>query len=163
MTEASVVICAYTLDRCDDLNAAVAATRRQIPLAREIILVVNNSEALLEHGRQEIEGVVVTPNANLRGLCGGRMARAGLAMAQVAALLHDDAIPNERCLDELPMPYAHPACLASAASRLSGAILGLGDFYGENRPPSRPNPARGSLAFREEFGHTSAAQGWESF
>lgn len=47
MTEASVVICADTLDRWDDLNAAIASVRRQTCPAREIILVVDNDEALL--------------------------------------------------------------------------------------------------------------------
>ena len=67
MTEASVVICAYTLDRWDDLNAAIASVRNQTRPAREIILVVDNNEALLERARREIEGVVITPDTNVRG------------------------------------------------------------------------------------------------
>jgi hypothetical protein len=72
------VICAYTLDRWDDLNAAIAAVRRQTRPAREIILVADSNEALLERARREIEGVVVTPTARLShdgsriGDCAGR-------------------------------------------------------------------------------------------
>jgi hypothetical protein len=36
MTEASVVICAYTLDRWDDLKAAIVSVRNQTRPAREI-------------------------------------------------------------------------------------------------------------------------------
>ncbi|MER9801139.1 hypothetical protein NKJ36_29225 [Mesorhizobium sp. M0142] len=58
MTEASVVISAHTLDRW--LNVATASVRRQARPAREIIVVIDNNEALLERARREINGVVVT-------------------------------------------------------------------------------------------------------
>jgi glycosyltransferase involved in cell wall biosynthesis len=85
MIAASVVICAYTLDRWNDSNAAIASVRNQTRPAREIILVVDDNEALLERARREIEGVVATPNTNVRGLCGGRVTGAGLATAPVSA------------------------------------------------------------------------------
>jgi len=109
--EASVVICAYTLDRWDDLSAAIASVRNQTRPAREIILVVDNNEALLERARREIEGVVVTPNTKVRGLCGGRVTGAGLATAPVVVFLDDDAMADERWLEELLVPYADPRVL----------------------------------------------------
>jgi glycosyltransferase involved in cell wall biosynthesis len=111
MIDASVVICAYTLDRWDDLNAAIASVRNQTRPAREIILVVDNNEALLERARRKIEGVVVTPNTNVRGLCGGRMTGTGLASAPIVAFLDDDAMADERWLEELLVPYADPRVL----------------------------------------------------
>ncbi|AZO63587.1 glycosyltransferase family 2 protein [Mesorhizobium sp. M6A.T.Cr.TU.016.01.1.1] len=169
MTEASVVICADTLDRWDDLNAAIASVRRQTCPAREIILVVDNDEALLERARRGIEGVVVTPNTNVRGLCGGRTTGAGLASAPVMAFLDDDAIADERRLDELLMPYADPRVLG-----VGGRLEPLWRkprpswfLYAENRLPGKPNPARGSLAFQKprpshrlskSLGQTLAAQ-----
>jgi cellulose synthase/poly-beta-1,6-N-acetylglucosamine synthase-like glycosyltransferase len=111
MIDASVVICAYTLDRWDDLSAAIASVRSQTRAACEIILVVDNNEALLERARREIEGVVVTPNTNMRGLCGGRVTGAGLATAPVVAFLDDDAMADERWLEELLVPYADPRVL----------------------------------------------------
>ncbi|MER8423348.1 glycosyltransferase family A protein [Mesorhizobium sp. M1403] len=120
MTEASVVICAQTLDRW--LNVATASVRRQTRPAREIILVDNN-EALLGRTQREINGVVVTP------LCGCRTTGAGSSTAPVLAFLDDDAIADERWLDELLMPTPTHACLASApASSLYGANLGPGGF-----------------------------------
>jgi glycosyltransferase involved in cell wall biosynthesis len=111
MIDASVVICAYTLDRWDDLNAAIASVRNQTRPAREIILVVDNNEALLARAGREIEGVIVTANTNVRGLCGGRMTGAGLATAPVVAFLDDDAMAYERWLEELLVPYADPHVL----------------------------------------------------
>ncbi|MER9066739.1 glycosyltransferase [Mesorhizobium sp. M0902] len=164
MTEASVVICANTLDRWDDLNAATASVRRQTCPAREIVLVVDNDEALLERARREIEGVVVTPNTNVRGLCGGRTTGAGVAPAPVVAFLDDDAIADERWLDELLMPYADPRVLG-----VGGRLEPLWRkprpswfLYAESRLPGKPNPARGSLALShrlsKSLGQTLAAQ-----
>ncbi len=75
------------------------------------VLVVDNNEALFERARREIEGVVVTPNTNMRGLCGGRVTGAGFATAPVVAFLDDDAMADERWLEELLVPYADPRVL----------------------------------------------------
>ena len=48
MIEASVVICAHTLDRWDELNSAVESVRSQTLAAREIFVVVDNNESLRE-------------------------------------------------------------------------------------------------------------------
>jgi len=51
------IICAYTLDLWDDLNAAVALVRHQSP--HEIIVVIDGNTALFERARREIAGVRV--------------------------------------------------------------------------------------------------------
>jgi glucosyl-dolichyl phosphate glucuronosyltransferase len=111
MIDASVVICAYTLDRWDDLNAAVASVRRQARPAREIFVVVDNNETLLERARREIDGATVIPNTNARGLCGGRMTGAELATAPVIAFLDDDAIADKHWLQELLSAYENDRVL----------------------------------------------------
>jgi GT2 family glycosyltransferase len=111
MIDASVVICAYTLNRWDDLNAAVASVCRQTRPAREIFVVVDNNEALLERAKREINGATVVPNTNARGLCGGRMTGAELAIAPVIAFLDDDAIADEHWLEELLPAYENDRVL----------------------------------------------------
>jgi glycosyltransferase involved in cell wall biosynthesis len=111
MIDASVVICAYTMDRWDDLNAAVDSARRQTRPAREIIVVVDNNDVLLERAKREIDGAVVAPNTNVRGLCGGRMTGAELASAPVIAFLDDDAIADECWLEELLAGYENDRVL----------------------------------------------------
>jgi GT2 family glycosyltransferase len=105
MIEASVVICAYTLDRWDDINAAVDSVRRQTRPASEILLVVDGNEALRERAAAEITGIRVVANAQTPGLSGARMTGAGLASAPVIAFLDDDAIADPDWLAELLDPY----------------------------------------------------------
>lgn len=91
MTDASVVICTYTLDRWAELTAAVASVRRQTRPAREIFVVVDHNEALRERAEREIEGVTVVANTKAPGLSGGRMTGAELATAPIVVFLDDDA------------------------------------------------------------------------
>ncbi|MGB8277891.1 MAG: glycosyltransferase family 2 protein [Methylovirgula sp.] len=105
MIEASVVICAYTLDRWDELVAAVASVRAQSRLPREILVVVDGNEDLRQRAACEIESVTVVANAKALGLSGARMTGAELATAPVIAFLDDDAIADERWLEELLDAY----------------------------------------------------------
>jgi glycosyltransferase involved in cell wall biosynthesis len=100
MSDVSVVICAFTLDRWDDTNAAVESVRRQTCPAREIFVVIDYNDELLARARREIAGAIVVPNTNARGICGGRMTGAKLATGAVIAFLDDDAIADERWLEE---------------------------------------------------------------
>src|SRR4051812_15676117 len=56
--DVSVVICAYTLDRWDDLVAAVTSVRSQTAPPRETIVVIDHNDELLARVRGEIAGVV---------------------------------------------------------------------------------------------------------
>jgi glucosyl-dolichyl phosphate glucuronosyltransferase len=100
-SDVSVVICAYTLDRWDDLNAAVGSVRAQTYPAREIFVVVDRNEVLQERAAREIEGVNVLPNSKTAGLSGGRMTGAELATAPIIVFLDDDAIADPNWLAHL--------------------------------------------------------------
>ncbi|ACL61602.1 glycosyltransferase family 2 protein [Methylobacterium nodulans] len=116
MTEASVVICAHTLDRWDELNAAVASVHAQTRPAREIYVVTDYNEVLRERAESEIEGVRVVPNTKEPGLSGGRMTGADLVTAEVVAFLDDDAIADPRWLEELLQAYENPNVLGAGGS-----------------------------------------------
>lgn len=113
MTEASVVICAYTLDRWDELNAAVHSVRAQTHPACEVFVVVDGNEELRRRAAAEISGVTVVANAGAPGLSGGRMTGAGLATSPVIAFLDDDAVADENWLAELLKAYADPRVLGA--------------------------------------------------
>ena len=83
MTDASVVICAHTMDRWDELNRAVESVRNQTRAAREILVVIDNNEALRERAARDIKGAVVLANARDPGLSGGRMTGVERATAAV--------------------------------------------------------------------------------
>ncbi|TIU88919.1 MAG: glycosyltransferase family 2 protein, partial [Mesorhizobium sp.] len=113
MTEASVVICAHTLDRWDELKRAVGSVLTQTHAPREIVVVVDNNEALRERATQEIAGVTVLANARQPGLSGGRMTGAEYTTAPVIAFLDDDAVADPHWLAELLEAYRDPTVLGA--------------------------------------------------
>jgi len=112
MTEVSVVICAYTLDRWDELKAAVASVRAQTLRPHEIFVVIDGNEELEQRARA-IAGVTVVPNAKAGGLSGARMTGAELATAPVIAFIDDDAIADVCWLEELMEAYRDPRVLGA--------------------------------------------------
>jgi glycosyltransferase involved in cell wall biosynthesis len=103
--DVSVVICAYTFDRWEELKAAVASVRAQSHQPREIIVSVDGNEPLRQRAALEIDGAMVVLNTKLPGLSGARMTGAALATAPVIAFLDDDAIAEENWLEELLDAY----------------------------------------------------------
>ncbi|MDN5001396.1 glycosyltransferase family 2 protein [Bradyrhizobium sp. GCM10027634] len=113
MMAASVVICAHTLDRWNELTRAVHSVRNQTRAAREIVVVVDNNDALRERAARELCGVTVLANAKESGLSGGRMTGAEWVTAPVIAFLDDDAVADPDWLEELLEAYADPAVLGA--------------------------------------------------
>jgi glycosyltransferase involved in cell wall biosynthesis len=114
MIDASVVICAYTLDRWDDLVAAVESVRMQTQPASEILLVIDYNLALQERAIREIEGVRVIGNTKTRGLSGGRMRGAECASGSVIVFLDDDAAAaDQHWLMNLLEAYEDPRVLGA--------------------------------------------------
>ena len=68
----SVVTCAYSEGRWDDLVAAVDSIRRQTVPALETILVIDHNDRLLDRARSHFPDVRVEPNVRSRGASGAR-------------------------------------------------------------------------------------------
>ena len=71
MLPVSVVICAYTERRWDDLLAAIASVQQQSSPPFEVIVVVDHNDDLLERLAAHVSGVSVVANTRTRGLAGG--------------------------------------------------------------------------------------------
>ncbi|GGV62829.1 glycosyltransferase [Streptomyces griseoloalbus] len=111
----SVVICAYTEDRWEDVLAAVASVRAQSRPALETLLVVDHNRALLDRlGKEykETEDVRVLANAGPRGLSAGRNTGIAASRGEIIAFLDDDAVAERDWLKHFAEGYADPRVMA---------------------------------------------------
>ena len=104
----SVVICAYTEDRWDQICAAVESVRTQSLPSAEIILVIDHNAALLERAKASMPGVTVMANEQAKGLSGARNTGAARASGEIIAFLDDDAVAHDDWLKFLADPYENP-------------------------------------------------------
>jgi GT2 family glycosyltransferase len=103
----SVVICAYTEERWEDVMAAIESVRRQSVAPQELILVIDHNPALLNRARRLTDGVVVVDNDQVRGLGGARNSGIMAAGGAVVAFLDDDAVADSDWLAQLLTGYRH--------------------------------------------------------
>ena len=96
----SVIICAYTEKRWDDLVAAVASIQQQTMRPREIIVVIDENSLLLERAIVQFPDIRVISNKETRGLSGARNSGIALAQGAIIAFMDEDAIAD-------PMWLAH--------------------------------------------------------
>ena len=87
----SVIICAYTKERWDDLVAAVESVQKQTLPPGEMIVVIDHNPDLLERVRKHMSGVLAIENREAKGLSGARNSGATVAQRAVIAFLDDDA------------------------------------------------------------------------
>ncbi|MDP9091642.1 MAG: glycosyltransferase [Actinomycetota bacterium] len=88
---ASVVICAYTDERWDDITAAIQSVLAQTPPPAEVLLVVDHCDMLLARARQAFAEVRVLANTGAKGLSSARNVGFQAASSDVVAFLDDDA------------------------------------------------------------------------
>lgn len=109
--DVSVVICAYTEDRWDDLIQAVQSVRAQSAPPREILVVVDHNPGLLARVRAQVPGVVVVENQEPRGLSGARNSGIAAARGSVIAFIDEDAVASPDWLAHLSAGYTDPRVL----------------------------------------------------
>ena len=103
--EVSVVICAYTLDRWDDIRRAVASVEAQTQSVREIILVIDHNEDLRVRAEAAFPHVVVVANGEAQGLSGARNTGVAAASGAIVAFLDDDAAADSEWATRLAAGY----------------------------------------------------------
>jgi len=107
----SVVICAYTEERWDDLSAAVESVGAQATPPMETIVVIDHNPPLADRARLALPDVLVIENREARGLSGARNTGVATARGDVVAFLDDDATAAPDWLRYLAVPYADPLVL----------------------------------------------------
>lgn len=104
----TVIICAYTLERWDDLCAAVQSCRDQSLAPQEIVVVIDHNDDLLARARDELTGARVIANASTKGLSGARNTGVVASNGDAIAFLDDDAFADPTWLEELTAPLSDP-------------------------------------------------------
>ncbi len=112
----SVIICAYSEDRWDNLIAAVASVQQQTLPPGEIIVVVDHNPGLLKRVLDHIEGVVAVVNTEACGLSGARNSGIAAAKSQIIAFLDDDAVATPDWLMLLSEEFTDPQVLGSGGA-----------------------------------------------
>lgn len=127
---ASVVICAYTERRWDDVLAAVDSVRHQQLAPKEIIVVVDHNPRLHDRLTQAVPDATVVPNSSEPGLSGGKNTGVDRATGDIVAFLDDDAVAEPGWLRHLVAGYR------------TADVLGVGGLtlplWETSRPPWFP-------------------------
>ncbi len=142
----AVVVCAYTMERWDDLVESLASAGSQTPPPDELWLVVDHNPELLERASHELVSLLpalqVIPNGRKKGLSGARNTAVEQVRSDVVVFLDDDAAAGDGWLGALLAGYADDSVIAvggSAAPRWPA---------GAERPTTLPRGAdstRGEL------------------
>ncbi|MFC6835812.1 glucosyl-dolichyl phosphate glucuronosyltransferase [Halomarina ordinaria] len=104
----SVVVCTHTTDRYPDLREAVESVLAGTYRDREVVVVSDGSEAVAALAREDYadhDDVTVHLQSENRGLLAARNTGASVASGDVVAFLDDDALADERWLEELVAAY----------------------------------------------------------
>ena len=107
----SVVICAYTEERWQQLVLAVESVQRQEVLPGEIIVAIDYNTSLFERARLNIPGITVVKNSGPKGVSGARSTGVAAAHGELIACLDDDAIADPAWLKKLSACCADPMVL----------------------------------------------------
>lgn len=104
----SVVVCSHSMDRYGDLGEAVESLFAQTHDPVEIILVSDGSEELCEQLRADYgdhPDVRIACSSENRGLSASRNLGIDVATGDVVAFMDDDAVADERWIENLVAVY----------------------------------------------------------
>jgi GT2 family glycosyltransferase len=105
----AVVICAHDEGRWNDLQDACASVDRQSLRAREVVVVVDHNDALLERVRRDLPSVIAVPNTHAPGLGGARNSGVAASSGSIVAFMDDDAVASPEWLALLAEQYSQEA------------------------------------------------------
>ena len=110
----SVIVCAFTAERLEDLTRCLEAVGRQRRPTNEVIVVIDHNPELLVQlvALRSDAALKVVASTGQRGLSGARNTGVSVAKHDVVVFLDDDAVPEEMWLAELLRPFHDPEVVA---------------------------------------------------
>lgn len=112
----SVVICAYTEERWEDLLAAIASCAAQTQPPQETIVVTDHNPSLFTRLAAEAPHVRAVENTEAQGLSGARNTGVAVATGDIVAFLDDDAVAADDWLRWLTAPYSDQTVIGVGGS-----------------------------------------------
>lgn len=103
----SIIICAYTEARWDNLLAALLSMQHQTWQPLETIVVIDHNVHLLERLQAQALPISVIENREPQGLSGARNSGIAVAQGEIIAFLDDDAIAAQDWLAVLVSGYTN--------------------------------------------------------
>lgn len=119
-TDISVIICAYTEHRYDDLLAAIASVQQQTLQAKEILVVIDHNRMLFTRMQAASPNITVIENTYTRGLSGARNTGILAAKGRFLAFLDDDALAAPHWLQSIAECFRNKVVLG-----VGGAVIPL--------------------------------------
>lgn len=89
--EISVVICTYSDERWELLLRTISSLDNQEHPVKQVVVVVDHNDALLERLRRQLPGVLAIANEGPQGLSGGRNTGVAAVTGDIVASVDDDA------------------------------------------------------------------------
>lgn len=130
----SVVLCTYSLDMYDHFSEAADSVLAQTYGDVELVVVVDGNDDLYDRIVEEYgdrDTVLVHGNDENRGLSYSRNTGSELATGDVVVFMDDDAVADERWIDELVSTYERHDALAVGGRMTPAWIAGKPDFLPE--------------------------------
>jgi GT2 family glycosyltransferase len=111
---ASVVVCVYTAERWDQIEAAIESLDKQRRSPAEIAVVVDHNPALFERLQEAHPELIVIENVHERGLSGARNTGVEATSGDVVVFLDDDARADAAWLDAMLSSFDEDPRVAGA-------------------------------------------------
>ena len=127
----SVVVCTYSAEMYEHFQECVESIRNQTYDDVELVVVVDGNDPLCDRIVSEygsLEEVTVHCNEENLGLSGSRNAALEYVTGDVVALIDDDAVADERWVEELVSVYERRDAIAVGGQMTPVWVAGKPDF-----------------------------------
>jgi GT2 family glycosyltransferase len=91
-SDISVIVCAYTEKRWDDLGAAIESLRLQTIVPGQIVVIIDHNPQLFERAKAAFPDILVIENTEKQGLSGARNSGLRHVTGSIVAFMDEDAM-----------------------------------------------------------------------